>query len=171
MGMTDRQVLFQVELPLALSVILTGVRVAVVITIGVAIIAAAVGAGGLGEYIFRGLRVNDNRLLLAGAIPSALMALAADFGFTLIEKRFDPNALRQRRLPKSLRIVAVATLAFAVLIMGYAVLKSFRGSRDDVVVGSKDFTESNLLAEMVAQLLEAQNFTVDRKSTRLNSSH
>src|SRR5438874_10431106 len=62
MGMTDRQVLFKVELPLAMSVILTGVRVAVVITIGVAIIAAEVGAGGLGEYIFRGLRLNDNHL-------------------------------------------------------------------------------------------------------------
>src|SRR5919205_4090325 len=91
MGMTDRQVLFKVELPLAMSVILTGVRVAVVITIGVAIIAAEVGAGGLGEYIFRGLRLNDNRLLLAGAVPSAFMALAADFGFGLIEKRFDPE--------------------------------------------------------------------------------
>ncbi len=111
MGMTDRQVLFQVELPLALSVILTGVRVAVVITIGVAIIAAAVGAGGLGEYIFRGLRVNDDRLLLAGAVPSALMALAADFGFTLIERRFDPSVSRQRRLPKPLRVAALTVLA------------------------------------------------------------
>lgn len=169
MGMTDRQVLFQVELPLALSVILTGVRVAVVITIGVAIIAAAVGAGGLGEYIFRGLRVNDDRLLLAGAVPSALMALLADFGFTLIEKRFDPNASRQRRLPRPLRIAALAVLAAGVLMMGYAVVKSFRGpdggsdARAHVVVGSKDFTESNLLAEIVAQMLEAQNVTVDRR--------
>ena len=97
MGMTDRQVLFQVELPLAMSVILTGVRVAVVITIGVAIIAAEVGAGGLGEYIFRGLRLNDNNLLLAGAVPSALMALVADFGFGLIEKRFDTSMPRGRR--------------------------------------------------------------------------
>src|SRR5437016_5347487 len=91
MGMTDRQVLFQVELPLAMSVILTGVRVAVVITIGVAIIAAEVSAGGLGEYIFRGLRMDDTRLLLAGAVPSALMALIADFGFGLIEKQFDTS--------------------------------------------------------------------------------
>src|SRR5256886_4520056 len=79
MGMTDRQVLFQVELPLAMSVILTGVRVAVVITIGVAIIAAEVSAGGLGEYIFRGLRMNDKRLLLAGAGASGLVGPAADF--------------------------------------------------------------------------------------------
>src|SRR2546426_463574 len=97
MGMTDRQVLFQVELPLAMSVILTGVRVAVVITIGVAIIAAEVSAGGLGEYIFRGLRMDDTRLLLAGAVPSALMALIADFGFSVIEKRFDPTVTRAAR--------------------------------------------------------------------------
>src|SRR5437588_9931042 len=94
MGMTDRQVLFKVELPLAMSVILTGVRVAVVITIGVAIIAAEVGAGGLGEYIFRGLRLDDNRLLLAGSVPSALMALLADFGFGVIERHFDPTGQR-----------------------------------------------------------------------------
>src|SRR5437660_7816780 len=97
MGMTDRQVLLQVELPLAMSVILTGVRVAVVITIGVAIIAAEVSAGGLGEYIFRGLRMDDSRLLLAGAVPSALMALVADFGFSVIEKRFDPTVTRAAR--------------------------------------------------------------------------
>jgi osmoprotectant transport system permease protein len=167
MGMTDRQVLFQVELPLALSVILTGVRVAVVITIGVAIIAAAVGAGGLGEYIFRGLRVNDDRLLLAGAVPSALMALAADFGFTLIERRFDPNSSHKRRLPKPLRVAALSVLAVGVLAIGYAAVKSFRGAASDggdrVVVGSKDFTESVLLAEIVAQMLEAQNVTVDRR--------
>jgi len=77
MGMTDRQILSQVELPLAMSVILTGVRVAMVISIGVATIAAAVGAGGLGVLIFRGLRQYDNNLLLAGAIPAALLALAA----------------------------------------------------------------------------------------------
>src|SRR3982074_2361686 len=96
MGMTDRQVLLQVELPLAMSVILTGVRVAVVITIGVAIIAAEVGAGGLGEYIFRGLRMDDNHLLLAGAVPSAAMALLADFGFSVFEKQFDTTAKRSR---------------------------------------------------------------------------
>lgn len=167
MGMTDRQVLFKVELPLALSVILTGVRVAVVITIGVAIIAAAVGAGGLGEYIFRGLRVNDDRLLLAGAVPSALMALLADFGFTLIERRFDPNSARSRRLPQPLRVAALAVLAAGVLVMGYAVVKSFRGPASTgahrVVVGSKDFTESILLAEIVAQMLESDGVSVDRR--------
>src|SRR6266478_843639 len=124
MGMTDRQVLLQVELPLAMSVILTGVRVAVVITIGVAIIAAEVGAGGLGEYIFRGLRLNDNRLLLAGAVPSALMALIADFGFGVIERHFDPAARQGRR--KSLRMLAGAVLVIAIALMGLATWRGIR---------------------------------------------
>lgn len=78
MGMTSRQLLFRIELPLATPVILTGVRVATVITIGVATIAAAIGAGGLGEFIFRGLAMVDTQVILAGAIPAALMALLAD---------------------------------------------------------------------------------------------
>jgi len=78
MGLTTRQILWHVELPLASPVILGGVRVATVITIGVATIAAAIGAGGLGEFIFRGLAMVDNNVILAGAIPAALMALAAD---------------------------------------------------------------------------------------------
>jgi osmoprotectant transport system permease protein len=86
--MTGRQMLWHVELPLALSVILTGVRVATVITVGVATIAAAIGAGGLGEFIFRGLAMVDNRVILAGAIPAALMALAADFVLGRIQHRF-----------------------------------------------------------------------------------
>jgi osmoprotectant transport system substrate-binding protein/osmoprotectant transport system permease protein len=163
MGMTDRQVLLQVELPLAMSVILTGVRVAVVITIGVAIIAAEVGAGGLGEYIFRGLRLNDNRLLLAGAVPSALMALAADFGFGIIEKRFAEGASRGRPV----RTLALAALLIGVMIVGYATWRGWQrrshSSVAHVTVGSKDFTESILLAEIVAQMLEAKNVEVDRK--------
>src|SRR5437762_10678154 len=118
MGMTDRQVLFKVELPLAMSVILTGVRVAVVITIGVAIIAAEVGAGGLGEYIFRGLRLNDNNLLLAGAVPSAVMALVADFGFGLIEKRFDTSIQRRRR--RSMRVIVALALIIAASLIAFA---------------------------------------------------
>ena len=86
MGMTDRQVLLQVELPLAMGVILAGVRVATVVTVGVATIAAAIGAGGLGEFIFRGLAMVDNRVILAGAIPAALLALLMDQLLGLVER-------------------------------------------------------------------------------------
>ena len=87
MGLTDLQMLVQVELPLSLGVILAGVRVAVVISIGVATIAAAVGAGGLGEYIFSGLSMVNNQRILAGAIPAALLAVVADGGLGLVERR------------------------------------------------------------------------------------
>jgi osmoprotectant transport system permease protein len=87
MGLTDSQLLFQVELPLALSVILSGVRVAIVISVGLATIAAAIGAGGLGEFIFRGLAMVNNQLILAGAIPAALLALLADVGVGWLEGR------------------------------------------------------------------------------------
>jgi osmoprotectant transport system permease protein len=90
MGMTDRQILFHVELPLAMGVIIAGVRVAAVITIGLATIAAAIGAGGLGEFIFRGLAMVNNQVILAGAIPAALMALLADTGLGWLEKRLAP---------------------------------------------------------------------------------
>jgi osmoprotectant transport system permease protein len=86
MGLTPAQVLWQVELPLAAPFILGGVRVAAVITIGIATIAAAIGAGGLGEFIFRGLAMVDNNVILAGAIPAAMMALVADAAIGMIQR-------------------------------------------------------------------------------------
>jgi len=91
MGMTGRQLLLQVELPLALSVIIAGLRVALVLTIGIATIAAAIGAGGLGEFIFRGLAMGNNAVILAGAIPAALLALFADASLGWLEQRLSPR--------------------------------------------------------------------------------
>jgi osmoprotectant transport system permease protein len=91
MGMTDRQLLWQVEFPLALSVIIAGIRVATVLSIGVATIAAAIGAGGLGEYIFRGLAMVNNQVILAGAIPAAALAILADTSLGWLEKRLAPR--------------------------------------------------------------------------------
>ncbi len=87
MGLTDRQLLWQVELPLASGVIVAGVRIATVVSIGLATIAAAIGAGGLGEFIFRGLSMLDNGVILAGAVPAALLALMADFVLGRLERR------------------------------------------------------------------------------------
>ncbi|HEX4488226.1 MAG TPA: ABC transporter permease [Terriglobales bacterium] len=91
MGMTDNQLLWQVQLPLSLGVIIAGVRVAVVISVGLATIAAAIGAGGLGEYIFRGLAMVNDAVILAGAIPAACMALLADILLGLLEKKLSPG--------------------------------------------------------------------------------
>jgi len=90
MGMSDRQLLFSVELPLASNVIFAGVRVAMVLSIGIATIAAYIGAGGLGSYIFRGIFTLDNTLILAGAVPAALLAILTDFILGYIEKRLAP---------------------------------------------------------------------------------
>lgn len=87
MGMTDRQLLRLVELPLAAGVIVAGLRVATVTGIGIATIAAAIGAGGLGTFIFRGVAMLDNRTILLGAVPAAVLALVADAGLTLLERR------------------------------------------------------------------------------------
>lgn len=86
MGMTDRQLLWQVELPLSLGVILAGVRVAAITSVGVATIAAAIGAGGLGMYIFRGVAGVNTTLILAGSLPAALLALIADYGLGWLER-------------------------------------------------------------------------------------
>ena len=91
MGMTDGQLLWQVELPLALGVIIAGVRVATVISVGLATIAAAIGAGGLGEYIFRGLAMVNDQVILAGAIPAAILALLADVSLGSLEKRLSAH--------------------------------------------------------------------------------
>lgn len=91
MGLTERQLLWQVQLPLSLSVIIAGIRVAAVISVGLATIAAAIGAGGLGEFIFRGLAMVNNQLILAGAIPAAFLAIAADVILGRLEKRLAPR--------------------------------------------------------------------------------
>jgi osmoprotectant transport system permease protein len=165
MGMTNGQILRQVELPLAAPVILAGVRVATVISVGVATIAAAIGAGGLGTYIFRGLRQYDNNLLLAGALPAALLALGADACLGLLEARLDVRrrtASARRGVNAKVGVVVLAALALLVCVGGVYAFWN-RAERADVVVGSKDFTESVILAEMLAQTLEDEGLKVERR--------
>ena len=97
MGMTDRQLLWKVELPLAAGVVFTGIRIATVMSVGLATIAAAIGAGGLGMFIFRGLAMLDARLIVAGALPAAVMALLANYGLGLIERRIQGRSAPMRQ--------------------------------------------------------------------------
>jgi osmoprotectant transport system permease protein len=174
MGMTDGQVLRSVELPLAMPVMLTGIRVAVVICVGVATVAAAVGAGGLGTYIFRGLRQNDNNLLLAGAIASALLALLCDLAIGQVEKAY---RIGERGSSAGRKLVGAAVAALFVAVIGFSYYSGVGASTPSelivpdgsvptqnqlIRVGSKDFTESVILAEILAQMLEKQGITVER---------
>jgi osmoprotectant transport system permease protein len=151
MGMTDRQLLFQVELPLARPAILAGVRVATVVGVGTATIAAAIGAGGLGEYNFRGGASVDSTVILAGAVPAAVLALIADFALGGAETWFSPE--RARGHSSKFTAMAVAAGAVAVVLLIAGLLWSER-AQGRIVIGSKDFTEQVILGEMLAQLIE-----------------
>src|SRR5437667_11498418 len=161
MGMTDRQLLFQVELPLALGVIIAGIRVPTVISVGTATIAVAIDAGGLGRYIFRGLRMNDNVLILAGAVPAALIALAADLLLGYVERLLQAGDAIRR---ESRTILLTAGLVFAAAGI-FTVMNLFHGKTSGrVAVGSKDFTEQVILGELLAQAIESNTaLAVERR--------
>jgi len=139
LGMSDWQMLTQVELPLAMNVIIAGLRVATVIAIGTATIAAAIGAGGLGVYIFRGLRGggSNNTLVLAGALPAALMALMADFTLGWLERRLAPGSRRAGNPTK--RMMAAAAIALVLVAVALFFGKGAATSSErHVRIGSKD---------------------------------
>ena len=160
MGMTARQLLLQVELPLAMPTIVAGVRVAAVVGVGAATIAAAIGAGGLGDFIFRGLSMTDPTVILAGAVPAALLALAVDAGLGWLERVLTPGTIRHRRL--TFRAVAVAVIALMLIVAGGFALSGRWGTR--VIIGSKNFTEQVILGELLAQAVErATDLRVDRR--------
>jgi osmoprotectant transport system permease protein len=148
MGMTPRQLLRQIELPLALPAIVAGIRVAAVVGVGSATIAAAIGAGGLGQYIYRGLSMVDSTVILAGAIPAALLALIVDGSLLWLERR-----LSARRRVASRRGVIAAVSALVVLTGSALWATRAPGA---IVVGSKNFTEQLILGEIVAQAIERE---------------
>jgi osmoprotectant transport system permease protein len=136
--------------------IVAGIRVAAVIGVGTATIAAAVGAGGLGEYIFRGLSMVDATVILAGAVPAALLALAVDGGLLLAERALGRTGRRRTA-------AAAAAVAAAVLLAAAAVFAARPAAGRVVRVGSKNFTEQIVLGEILAQQLERAGFTVERR--------
>ncbi|MFI5179600.1 MAG: ABC transporter permease/substrate-binding protein [Vicinamibacterales bacterium] len=157
MGMTPAELLRLVELPLALPSIVAGVRVAAVVGVGSATIAAAIGAGGLGEYIYRGLSMVDTTVILAGAIPAAALALAVDGSLLWLERQ-----LSSRRRSRSLSAVATgATLVVAVVLLTSGL--AARRASGAIVVGSKNFTEQIVLGELLAQTIERAGVPVDRR--------
>jgi osmoprotectant transport system permease protein len=157
LGMTPGQLLREVELPLALPSIVAGIRVAAVIGVGTATIAAAVGAGGLGEYIFRGLSMVDSTVILAGAIPSALLALSIDGLLTLAERSLRRSGGSGARIAAGVVVLLVAGAAIVAAVSGGVPTGTIR-------VGSKNFTEQVILGELVAQTIETRtSLAVERR--------
>ena len=158
MGMTPRELLRQVELPLALPSVVAGVRVAAVVGVGSATIAAAIGAGGLGEYIYRGLSMVDTTVILAGAIPAAALALVVDGSLLWLERQL---STRRRSGSRRAAITTAAVLTAVVLLSGGVAAWRTGGT---IVVGSKNFTEQLVLGELLSQVIEKETgLPVDRR--------
>jgi osmoprotectant transport system permease protein len=175
LGLTGSQVLRHVELPLALPSLMAGLRVATVIAVGVATIGAAIGAGGLGVFIFRGIATVNNNLLLAGALPAAAIALAADAGLGALEARLVQRPRRanqprrQQRLRRQALLVALVGSALLALAFGWHQLAR-PGPAGSVVIGAKGFTEQQLLGELLAQEIEAHTALQVRREFSLGST-
>ncbi len=166
-GMTKGQQLRMVRIPLAVPVIVAGIRTAAVVGVGIATLSAFIGAGGLGQFINRGLALSNTRLILLGAIPAALLALLIDGMLGAFEWALKPEQKRAQKgtMKNNLRLTALAMPILFVLVAAGAYFGSARtesrgivsavnGGR--VVVGSKNFTEQLILGELMAQLIESK---------------
>lgn len=169
-GMTPYQQLIKVRLPLAVPIIIAGIRTAAVVGVGVATLAAFIGAGGLGEFINRGLALSNTKLILLGAIPSALLALIVDGALALVEwalKPAKPTKVFKDR--NQLKLVKRAALSVPVLLIGFSSWVYLHGhpiihDRGIVKIGTKHFSEHIILGEMMAQMIEDRtDLLVDRR--------
>jgi osmoprotectant transport system permease protein len=160
MGLTSWQRLRHVELPMAMPGVLAGIRVSAVTGVGTATIAAAIGAGGLGELIFRGLSMVDTNVILAGAIPAAALALVVDGLLAWCARALEPG--RRAARPRGIAVPLGALVALSAA----ALLSAGTRRPDAVVVGSKNFTEQNILGELLAQTIERE--TTLRVTRRFN---
>lgn len=170
-GMTKGQVLFRVQVPQALPMIMSGIRISAVNSVGLMTMAAYVGAGGLGFLVYSGIRTLNNAQTLAGAIPACLLALFIDYFFGLVEKLVTPVSLRMTsssdivKIRKDNRRQAVAFSSICLMIVCMLTYSVFNiKKRPDIIVGSKDYSEQIILNCMVAEVIEGNtDLTVGRK--------
>jgi glycine betaine/choline ABC-type transport system substrate-binding protein/ABC-type proline/glycine betaine transport system permease subunit len=172
MGMTKGQILRKIQLPLALPIIMTGIRISAVTSVGLMTIAAFVGAGGLGYMVFSGVQTVNNNMILAGAVPACLLALLMDYIVGKIEEGVTPSGIRKAdgtiKLPKGkgIRFKPIQKFAAAALILIITISSVIVYSKDSdkIIIGSKNFNEQLILGNMLAQLIEANtDIKVERK--------
>ncbi|MCC8026764.1 MAG: ABC transporter permease/substrate-binding protein [Clostridium sp.] len=172
-GMTNRQILFKVKLPLALPVIMAGIRISSVTAVGLMTIAAYIGAGGLGTLVISGIQTDNSSMILAGAIPACLLALLMDFVMARVEKAVTPIALRlasseltpeREKKEKRQRKVTLAGTSALILAAVVMVAAQHFAARPDIRIGSKEACESVIIGNMMADLIEAKtDLKVERK--------
>ncbi|HUU20826.1 MAG TPA: glycine betaine ABC transporter substrate-binding protein [Sedimentisphaerales bacterium] len=161
-GMTAGQLLWRVQFPLAFPVIMAGVRTATVVGVGIATLSAFIGAGGLGQFINRGLATYNTNLILLGAIPAAILALAADGCLSLAEHSLRPtpfnerHKLRYRLKPIFVTLPVILFASGMLLVVVPRVIDDDPAANSEAVIkiGTKNFTEQLILGELMAQLIE-----------------
>lgn len=153
MGMTQRQILFMVTMPLAFPIIMGGIRVATVINIGTATIAALIGAGGLGDFIFRGISMSDSGIILAGAIPTTVLALFLDFLLGIAERKMPigtiGHIISKKKNKAKIGKLAIASIVVFVIGVGFYNQNS-AGESHKLRIGTKNYTESRLLGQLMS---------------------
>ncbi len=170
LGMTNWQEIRLVRIPIAIPVIMAGIRTAAVVGVGIATLSAFIGAGGLGEFINRGLALSNTRLICLGAIPSALLALIVDFVLSVLEKSLQSK----RKLDKNFKFQKVAAILiliflFVGIVIGSSdISKQVAGNKNEAIgvvrIASKNFTEQHVIGELMAQIIESKtNLRVERK--------
>ncbi|WP_443661236.1 ABC transporter permease/substrate-binding protein [Clostridium sp.] len=171
MGLTNTQVLFKVRFPLAMPIIMSGVRISAVTAVGLMTIAAFIGAGGLGYLVFSGVQTVNNNMILAGAIPACFLAIFLDFILGKVEDivvpegiKLTPHKVRKNKtFFKSKKFVYIAS-GLVLLVIVSSTATSLVKSKDTIVVGSKNFNESIILGDMMSSLIEAKTkYKVERK--------
>lgn len=165
LGFTRWQRLHMIELPLAAPVILAGIRTATAMTIGITTIAAFIGAGGLGDFITQGLSLDSNRLILLGAIPAALLALALDFIIANIETSLSKRKRQALKYKKTkLTVILLILFILVYFVAKFIVAPTFTNKENTVVVATKNFSEQFVLGEIMADMIAAKtNLQVIKK--------
>lgn len=169
-GLTPFQVLTRVQIPLALPVIMAGVRIASVTAVGLMTMAAFIGAGGLGYLVFSGIRTVNNNQILAGAIPACILALLVDFLIGTVEKLVTPislqkgdNSIKKKHRNMQKGILVTAAVATAAILI-FTSIGSTSSTGRTITVGSKDYTEQAILGNMAADFIEDRtDITVNRR--------
>ncbi|MFL0166679.1 glycine betaine ABC transporter substrate-binding protein [Candidatus Clostridium helianthi] len=172
-GLTKFQVLVKVQIPLALPVIMSGIRISAVTAVGLMTMAAFIGGGGLGYLVFSGIRTVNNYQILAGAIPACVLALLVDGLFSIVEKLVTPISLqkannkskeakiRSRKIQKG---ILAATACVLIGIFAVSGLSKKISNKKVITIGSKDFTEQEILGNILSELIERKtDISVNRK--------
>ena len=170
MGMSKRQILFMVEVPLSISIIMGGIRIATVTSIGLATIATLIAAGGLGDFIYQGLSNFNQAMILSGAFLSALFALIADFCLGRVENRLTSNGLKsdnkqkkRKRFKRKKSLNIVLTTVIIVIVFFALIFNAKQEQEDPIIIVHKNYTEQRLLGEALGQFLEYEGYNTEVK--------